>query len=62
MCMQVHPLFVLSIVDTMLSIMWISGAAVWLHNQGNLYGQRVGCFAINLTTVVSLYSYTVEEA
>ena len=51
---QVHPIFVLSIVDTLLSILWMCGAVVWLkggiRNHGHL---RVGCYVITLMTVVS---------
>ena len=52
--MQVHPIFVLSIVDTLLSLLWISGSIVWL--EGGAGGQshsRVGCFTITLMTVVA---------
>ena len=53
--MQVHPIFVLSIVDTLLSVLWISGALVWLTGDGlRHHGHlRVGCFSINLLTVVA---------
>ena len=51
---QVHPIFVLSIVDTLLSILWMCGAVVWLkggiRNHSHL---RVGCYFITLMTVVS---------
>ena len=41
-------------MDTLLSVLWISGAVVWLTGGLNHYHQlRVGCFAINCMTVVS---------
>ena len=56
-CVQVHPIFVLSIVDTLLSVLWISGALVWLTGDGlRHHGHlRVGCFSINILTVVSCF-------
>ena len=52
-CAQVHPIFVLSIVDTLLGVLWVSGSIVWLRgglaHHENL---RVGCFALNIPTVV----------
>ncbi|CAI8027048.1 hypothetical protein GBAR_LOCUS15487 [Geodia barretti] len=51
---KVHPIFVLSIVDTLLSILWITGALVWLKGDGLSAYQnfRVGCFTINCMTVI----------
>ena len=52
--MQVHPIFVLSIVDTLLSLLWISGSIVWLEGgAGDQSHSRVGCFTITLMTVVA---------
>ena len=53
---QVHPIFVLAIVDAMLSLLWISGSVVWLRggDRGPNH-PRVGCFTINLMTVVSVF-------
>ncbi|CAI8022384.1 hypothetical protein GBAR_LOCUS13153 [Geodia barretti] len=50
---KVHPIFVLSIVDTLLSALWISGALVWL--KGGVQHHRVGCFTITCMTVDSSY-------
>ena len=51
---QVHPIFVLSIVDTLLSILWMCGAVVWLKGGvRNPHNLRVGCYTITLMTVVS---------
>jgi hypothetical protein len=47
---KVHPIFILSIVDTMLSVMWITGSMVWLGN--GFETSRIGCFIINLLTVI----------
>ena len=52
LCMQVHPIFVLSIVDALLSLLWISGAVVWLEGGTKQSDSRVGCFTITLMTVV----------
>jgi hypothetical protein len=51
---KVHPIFVLSIVDTLLSILWITGALMWLKGDGLSAYQnfRVGCFTINCMTVI----------
>ena len=52
--MQVHPIFVLSIVDTLLSLLWISGSIVWLEGGAREQSHsRVGCFTITLMTVVA---------
>ena len=52
-CAQVHPIFVLSIVDTLLGVLWVSGSIVWLRG-GLAHHEhlRVGCFALNIPTVV----------
>ena len=51
---QVHPIFVLSIVDALISLLWIIGSVVWLGG-GEQRQSRVGCFTINLMTVVSMF-------
>ena len=48
---QVHPIFVLSIADGMLAVLWVMGGALWLR--GGVSQNRVGCFAVSLMTVVS---------
>ena len=50
---QVYPIFVLSIVDTLLGVLWVSGSIVWLRG-GLAHHEhlRVGCFALNIPTVV----------
>lgn len=47
--MQIHPIFMLSIADLLLSILWMIGGGVWLKG----IEERVWCFAISLPTVVS---------
>ena len=43
----------LSVVDTLLSVLWISGAVVWLTGGLSGYNEpRVRCFSINCMTVV----------
>ncbi|CAI8022378.1 hypothetical protein GBAR_LOCUS13152 [Geodia barretti] len=50
---KVHPIFVLSIVDTLLSALWISGALVWLKGGVEHHPRlRVGCFTITCMTVI----------
>ncbi len=49
--MQVHPIFMLSIADFILGILWTVGGGLWLSEGYHRY--RNGCFAILLTTVVS---------
>ena len=50
-CMQVHPIFVLSVADLLLSFLWIIGGGAFLRRLGN----RVWCYAISLPTIVSHY-------
>ena len=47
--MQVHPIFMLSIADLLLSLLWMIGSGVWLRG----IEQRVWCYAISLLTIVS---------
>ena len=46
---QVHPIFVLSIADCMLAVLWVVGGALWLTGVSH---NRVWCFAVTLLTVV----------
>ena len=57
---QVHPIFMLSIADLLLAVMWVVGGAVWLSGglEGDHYN-RVGCFSILLITIVSWYELMV---
>lgn len=44
----------LSIADFFLAVMWVVGSILWMS--GGIYGNdrnRVGCFTVNLITVVS---------
>ena len=47
--LQVHPIFVLSVADLLLSFLWIIGGGAWLRRLGD----RVWCYAISLPTIVS---------
>ena len=59
---QVHPIFVLSIVDTLLSILWMCGAVVWLKGGVRKHRNlRVGCFTITCMTVVSHLTKMLEQ-
>ena len=49
-CMQVHPIFMLSVADLLLSFLWIIGGGAWLRRLSD----RVWCYAISLPTIVSL--------
>ena len=50
---QVHPIFMLSFVDTVLSLVWIGGSIVWLRGGAKHHPHfRVGCFSVTLLTVV----------
>ncbi|CAI8049987.1 hypothetical protein GBAR_LOCUS27504 [Geodia barretti] len=50
---KVQPIFILSIVDALLSVLWMSGSVVWLKRGANTQnGSSLGCFAINLLTVI----------
>ena len=51
---RVHPIFVFSIADIMLSMLWIAGSALWLLRHSSM--RRGWCFAASLMTVVSTYS------
>ena len=48
---QVHPIFVLSIADFMLAMLWVFGGGLWLRRDVNM--SRVWCFSASLMTVVS---------
>lgn len=57
---QVHPIFVLSIADLMLAMLWLLGGGLWLWRDVNM--SRVWCFSASLMTVVSshcIYTYVV---
>ena len=48
---QVHPIFVLSVADAMLALLYILGGIVWLRREANV-SSRVWCFSAALPTVV----------
>ena len=48
-CLQVHPIFMLSVADLLLSILWTLGGGAWLRRLGD----RVWCYAISLPTIAS---------
>ena len=50
---QVHPIFVLSIADLMLAMLWLLGGGLWLRRDVNM--SRVWCFSASLMTVVSTH-------
>lgn len=48
---QVHPIFLLSVADFLLALLWVIGATLWLRRAPS----RVWCFAASLPTVVSIW-------
>ena len=54
---QVHPIFVLSIADLLLSVLWLLGGGAWLGG----FKQRNWCYALSLFTVVSVpYHFPID--
>ena len=45
-----HPIFILSIADFMLGMLWVLGGGLWLRRSHNM--DRVWCFSASLMTVV----------
>lgn len=56
---RVHPIFVFSIADIMLSMLWIAGSALWLLRHSSM--RRGWCFAASLMTVVSAHSPQIND-
>ena len=52
---QIHPIFMLSIADSLLALLWTTGGSLWLYNgvTTSQDAERVGCFTVLLMTVVS---------
>jgi hypothetical protein len=48
---KVHPIFVLSVADAMLALLYILGGIVWLRREANV-SSRVWCFSAALPTVI----------
>ena len=48
--LQVHPIFVLSLADCMLAVLWVVGGILWLRRTP--YMSRVGCYSTSLLTIV----------
>lgn len=48
---EVHPIFMLSLADCMLSVLWIAGSVIWFHPVDS--HQQVWCYTITLMTAVS---------
>ena len=45
---QIHPIFILSLADLLLAMLWIVGGALWFRSAPD----RSWCFAVSLLTVV----------
>ena len=48
---QVHPIFVLSLADLLLALLWVVGAILWFRGAPT----KEWCFAASLPTVVSIW-------
>jgi len=51
--LQVHPIFVLSLADCMLAVLWVVGGTLWLRRTP--YMSRVGCYSTSLLTIVGTH-------
>lgn len=49
---KVHAIFMLSIADLVLAIMWVVGGSVWMSGGLDKDHSRVGCFTMQLMTVI----------
>jgi hypothetical protein len=51
---QIHTIFMLSIADLVLAVMWVVGGGMWLSGgTDHVHYSRVGCFTVLLITMVS---------
>ena len=54
-CIQIHPIFMLSIADFILGALWMAGGGIWLSDDPYHFKSRFSrknCFVILLATVV----------
>ncbi|XP_019852164.1 PREDICTED: transmembrane protein 116-like [Amphimedon queenslandica] len=47
---EIHPIFMLSLADCLLSGLWIAGSSIWLSNLSDRNFDRVYCYPITLLT------------
>ena len=64
---QVHPLFILSVADFILAILWLIGGVVWLTPDSNGWAKPESsthtgmCYVLGVATTVSVtYMYNVH--
>ncbi len=50
---QIHPIFVLSVADLLLAVVWTVGASFWARD----IEDRKWCLLVSLLTVVSIYCH-----
>ena len=51
---EVHPIFMLSLADCVLSLLWITGSSVWFADTNNKQMRdRTMCYVVTLLTGVS---------
>lgn len=48
---DVHPIFMISLADCMLAVLWIAGSSLWLSPEESY--SHVWCYAVTLMTAVS---------
>ena len=51
---DIHPIFMLSLADCGLAVLWIIGSSLWLGNLSHDGFNRVFCYPVTLLTGVSL--------
>ncbi|XP_019861081.1 PREDICTED: transmembrane protein 116-like [Amphimedon queenslandica] len=63
---EVHPIFMLSLSDCLLALLWITGSSIWLSSARDkaawcysltLITAVMECIAVNLTVVYSVFAY-----
>ena len=50
---EVHPIFMLSLADCLLSVLFIAGSSLWLSDTSYDTYNRIWCYPITLSTGVS---------
>ena len=52
--LEVHPIFMLSVADCILSLLWIFGSALWLADVSDEDYERSFCYIVTVLTGVSV--------
>lgn len=58
---EVHPIFMLSLADCLLSGLWISGSSIWLSDLNDKHYNSIYCYPITLLTGVCLYNEYMDD-